>query len=105
MKKSILLLTLAFSLVGCAFSEDNRYLNIRNNTDKTEIITFGFSSNGIILKSGKSTEIVCNSDFNTLACSRGAMSFETLSEDTTLEINPDCWYLGEEKHFYWTERR
>ena len=100
--KRIICLGFMLSVLRFAFCAN---LKIINNTDKTEVVKFGFSNNGFILQAGKSIELICDSDRNTFSCSYGVMSFNHIDNDTTLEINPDCFYIGETKMYYWNEGR
>lgn len=98
--KRIIPIILGVMFTGCSFQEQNVYLKITNNTEEKEYITVERQQDSFCLDGGCSIEVECNSDTNLLHCSYGTMSFGKIWEDTTLEINPDCWYLGETKYYY-----
>lgn len=107
MKKSIMVLVfIFFAFVGCTQIEvddgdnESHFLLIRNNTEENIHIEFGHHLNGIRLKAGQAIEVSCGEHWNLLTCNFGLMSFEPISNDTTLEINSGRWYLGETEKYY-----
>ena len=82
-------------------------LTVRNNTNKNMEISFGFGEVYMDLKPYEEL-IVKVGDTFTLSTPFGVAGgyySDHLDkiEATTIEINSDCYYLGEEPRFYWRE--
>ena len=99
--KKILFSALCLMFFGCAFSEGYN-LKITKNTEKTEIVSVWLKGVGFTLKPFQSVEVEIFKDCVSFDCSHGVATVES-STDTTLELNPDCYYVGEKKFSYWGE--
>ena len=97
MKKLILVLIFALSLQSVFAA----CLTIRNNTDEKLVVYFRFSNEGIVLQPGEEVEVLCENEYPLYHCKYGAMAFPFLKEDNTMELNPDCYYIGETRIEYW----
>lgn len=97
MKKIIAFIAVAFTALQLFAAN----LTIRNNTDEKLVVYFRFSNEGIVLRPGEEVEVVCDNEFPLYHCKYGAMTFPFLKEDSTMELNPDCYYIGENRIEYW----
>lgn len=100
LRKLLLLTSLSIMFSSCAHSLGH-YVVVSNNIEHDELVCFGFSSNGIPLKPYEQIEIVIEDNVS-LSTSNGHISGVVLC-DTTIELNDDCYYIGEQKYCYWKE--
>lgn len=97
MKKLISLLVVAFTAINLFGAN----LIIRNNTNQKMEVSIWLSGVSFYLEPGQEVEFKVRESVN-FDCPFGVAWIET-EEDTTLELNKDCFYVGESKFYYWNE--
>lgn len=99
MKKTISLFVAAF-MAAFLFGSN---LKVRNNTNQKMKVSIWLSGVSFYLESGQEIEFEVRDRVN-FDCEYGVAYVET-EVDTTLELNADCFYVGESKFYYWNEGR
>ena len=98
MKKLITFFAIAFTALQL-FGET---LIIRNNTNQRLLVEVWLKGVGFYLEPGQEIEVNKSRDHVDFNCVYGVAWVET-DEDTTVEFNTDCYYVGETKFEYWNE--
>lgn len=102
MRKFLLLLLLTLSFSGCAFS--HTYVTVRNQTENSISVTVDYGSIGFELQPFEEIELFVNCKGLILKTDYGVVMV-SVTEDTTIELHRNGYYLGEVFHKYITEPR
>lgn len=97
--KKLLACAIAFAM---AFSVFGSSLIIRNNTNQRMKVSVWLSGVGFWLDPGQEIEFEMSRDYVNFDCKYG-VALVYNEKDTTLELNDDCYYVGEARQEYWNE--
>lgn len=103
MKKTIFVVFIAMLFMSCSFVNNKNIVTLRNCTGADLEVEVWLTGVSFILEANEEVELLVSYEIS-INCRYGVASVFNVQDSNTMELHRDCFYWGEQKKRYWSEK-